>query len=81
MEANNMQNEKKEFIKKFNVVIEDLLDNYEKYSDEEKTQIKELFEKVSDLNKILDKYDIESEVNWSEYWGTVSQHFVTVRYF
>ena len=76
-----MQNEKKEFIKKFNVVIEDLLDNYEKYSDEEKAQIKELFEKVSDLNKILDKYDIESEVNWSEYWGTVSQHFVTVRYF
>jgi predicted methyltransferase len=81
MEANNMQNEKKEFIKKFNVVIEDLLDNYEKYSDEEKAQIKELFEKVADLNKILDKYDVESEVNWSEYWGTVSQYFVTVRYF
>lgn len=76
-----MQNEKKEFIKKFNVVIEDLLDNYEKYSDEEKAQIKELFEKVADLNKILDKYDVESEVNWSEYWGTVSQYFVTVRYF
>ena len=76
-----MQNEKKEFIKKFNVVIEDLLDNYEKYSDKEKAQIKELFEKVADLNKILDKYDVESEVNWSEYWGTVSQYFVTVRYF
>ena len=76
-----MQNEKKEFIKKFNVVIEDLLDNYEMYSDEEKAQIKELFEKVSALNKILDKYDIESEVNWDEYWGTVSQYFVTVRYF
>jgi predicted methyltransferase len=76
-----MQNEKKEFIKKFNVVIEDLLDNYEKYSDEEKAQIKELFEKVADLNKILDKYDVESEVNWSEYWGTVSQYFGTVRYF
>ena len=76
-----MQNEKKEFIKKFNVVIEDLLDNYEKYSDDEKAQIKELFEKVTDLNKILDKYDIESEVDWSEYWGTVSQYFVTVRYF
>ena len=76
-----MQNEKKEFIKKFNVVIEDLLDNYEKYSDEEKAQIKELFEKVADLNKILDKYDVESEVNWSEYWGTVSQYFVPVRYF
>ena len=76
-----MQNEKKDFIKKFNVVIEDLLDNYEKYSDEEKAQIKELFEKVADLNKILDKYDVESEVDWSEYWGTVSQYFVTVRYF
>jgi predicted methyltransferase len=76
-----MKNEKKEFIKKFNVVIEDLLDNYEKYSDEERAQIKELFEKVADLNKILDKYDIESEVNWSEYWGTVSQYFGTVRYF
>ena len=76
-----MQNEKKEFIKKFNVVIEDLLDNYEKYSDDEKAQVKELFEKVSDLNKILDKYDIESEVDWSEYWGTVSQYFGTVRYF
>ena len=76
-----MQNEKKEFIKKFNVVIEDLLDNYEKYSDEEKAKIKELFEKVADLNKILDKYDIESEVDWSEYWGTVSQYFVTVSYF
>ena len=76
-----MKNEKKEFIKKFNVVIEDLLDNYEKYSDEERAQIKDLFEKVADLNKILDKYDIESEVNWSEYWGTVSQYFGTVRYF
>ena len=76
-----MKNEKKEFIKKFNVVIEDLLDNYEKYSDEERAQIKELFDKVADLNKILDKYDIESEVNWSEYWGTVSQYFGTVRYF
>ena len=50
-----MQNEKKDFIKKFNVVIEDLLDNYEKYSDEEKAQINELFEKGADLNKILDK--------------------------
>ena len=76
-----MKNEKKEFIKKFNVVIEDLLDNYEMYSDEEKAQIKELFEKVAELNKLLDKYDIESDVNWGEYWGTVSQYFVSVRYF
>jgi hypothetical protein len=76
-----MKNEKKEFIKKFEVAIEDLLDHYEKYTDEEKAQVKEIFQKVADLNKILDKYDIEANFNWEEYWGTVAQHFVTVRYF
>ena len=29
-----MKNEKKELIKNFKVVIEDLLDNYEKYTEE-----------------------------------------------
>ena len=76
-----MKNEKKEFIKKFDVAIEDLLDNYEKYTDEEKAQVKEDFQKVADLNKILDKYDVETNFNWEKYWGTVSQYFVTVRYF
>jgi hypothetical protein len=81
MEANKMKNEKKEFIKKFDVAIEDLLDNYEKYTDEEKAQVKEVFQKVADLNKILDKYDVETNFDWEKYWGTVSQYFVTVRYF
>ena len=76
-----MKNEKKELIKNFKIVIEDLLDNYEKYTDEEKAQVKEIFQKVADLNKVLDKYDVETNVNWQEYWGTVSQYFVTVRYF
>ena len=76
-----MKNEKKEFIKKFDVAIEDLLDNYEKYTDEEKAQVKEVFQKVADLNKILDKYDVETNINWEEYWDTVSQYFVTVRFF
>ena len=76
-----MKNEKKEFIKKFDVAIEDLLDNYEKYTDEETAQVKEVFQKVADLNKILDKYDVETNFNWEKYWGTVSQYFVTVRYF
>ena len=76
-----MQNEKKEFIKKFNVVIEDLLDNYEKYSDEEKAQVKEIFQKVADLNKILDKYDIETKFNWEEYWTLVGQYFGTACYY
>ena len=70
-----MQNEKKEFIKKFKNVIEDLLDNYEKYTDEEKAQVKEIFQKVADLNTVLDKYDIETKFDWEEYWLMVGKCF------
>lgn len=70
-----MKNEKKELIKNFKIVIEDLLDNYEKYTEEEKAQIKELFDKVSDLNVILDKYDIETEFSWQEYFTAAGRYF------
>ena len=74
-----MKTEKKELIKKFKVVVEDLLDNYEKYTDEEKAQIKDLFKKVADLNTILDKYDIETEFDWTEYLTACSQYFDVLR--
>ena len=67
--------EKKELIKKFKLVIDDLLDNYEKYTDEEKAQILELFKQVSDLNTILDKYDIETEFSWQDYFAAVGKYF------
>ena len=70
-----MKKEKKELIKKFNVVVEDLFDHYEEYTDEEKTKIKELFQMVSDLNVVLDKYDIQTEFNWDEYFNSVSRYF------
>ena len=70
-----MQNEKKELIKGFKVVIEDLLDHYEQYTEEEKNQIKDLFQKVSDLNTILDKYDIETKFSWDEYFTAVGKYF------
>ena len=70
-----MEKEKKVLIKNFKTVIEDLLDNYEKYTEEEKAQIKELFQKVSDLNVILDKYDIETEFSWKEYCDSVGRYF------
>ena len=70
-----MEKEKKALIKNFKTVIEDLLDNYEKYTEEEKVQIKELFQKVSELNAILDKYDIETEFAWQEYFDSVSRYF------
>ena len=67
--------EKKELIKNFKAVIEDLLDNYENYTDAEKAQIKELFQKVSELNAILDKYDIDLEFDWNEYLTACGQYF------
>ena len=70
-----MLKEKKELIKNFNIVIEDLLDHYEQYTEEEKAQIKELFQKVCDLNAILDKYDIETEFDWQEFFDIVSGYF------
>ena len=70
-----MKSEKKTLIKNFKIVIEDLLDNYEKYTDEEKAQIKEIFEKVVALNTILDKYDVEREVYWTEFFNAYGQFF------
>lgn len=70
-----MKKEKKELIKKFNAVIDDLMDNYEKYTDEEKAQIKEIFQKVAELNTVLDKYDIDVNLNWQEYMILYGQYF------
>ena len=75
-----MKKEKKELIKKFKVVIEDLLDNYEEYTDEEKAQVKEIFQKVAELNTILDKYDIDVKFDWEEYYAAYSQYFGMMLY-
>ena len=70
-----MQNEKKELLKKFKTVIDDLMDHYEEYTDEEKAQVKEIFKKVAELNTILDKYDIEVKFDWNEYFTLLGQCF------
>ena len=70
-----MQKEKKELVKNFKVVIEDLLDNYESYTESEKAQIKEVFQKVADLNKVLDKYDVAKESYWSEFLDAYCKFF------
>lgn len=75
-----MKKEKKELVKNFKVVIEDLLDNYEQYTEEEKAQIKEIFQKVVDLNKVLDKYDVVEEVYWTEYLTAYGQFFNPLGY-
>ena len=76
-----MQKEKKELIKNFKVVIEDLLDNYEKYTDEERAQIKEIFQKVAELNTILDKYDVDVKADWQEFLIACGQYFENVRWY
>jgi predicted methyltransferase len=70
-----MKKEKKELLKKFKVVIEDLLDNYEEYTDEEKAKVKEIFQKVAELNTILDKYDLDIKFDWEGYIAACSQYF------
>jgi hypothetical protein len=67
--------EKKDLVKGFKKVIEDIMDNYEKYTDEEKAQVKELFEKASALNTVLDKYDVERKFDWNEYFISVGKYF------
>lgn len=75
-----MAKEKRELIKKFKSVVEDLLDHYEEYTDEEKAQIQDIFQKVAALNKILDKYDIELTIDWQEYFIAAGQYFDTFHY-
>ena len=70
-----MKKEKKELIKNFKAVIEDLLDNYEQYTDEEKEQIKDIFQKAIDLNTILDKYDVEKKAYWAEFCAAYGEYF------
>ena len=70
-----MKNKKKELIKNLKILIEDLLDNYEKYTEEEKLRIRDIFETASALNAILYKYDIETEFCRQEYFDSVSKYF------
>ena len=79
MEETNM--EKKQLLKQFKAVIEDVMDNYEKYTDEEKAQIKDIFQKVAELNTLLDKYDIEVEFDWNEYIVSVSRYFSSTNFY
>lgn len=70
-----MQNEKKELLKNFKIIVDDLMDHYEEYTDEEKAQVKEIFQKATELNTILDKYDIEMKFDWTEYFTLLGQCF------
>ena len=69
---------KKELAKGFKIIIDDLLDNYDKYTDEEKAQIQEIFARTSELNTLLDKYDIKTQFDWNEYFKALGRCFDTM---
>lgn len=67
--------EKKDLVKGFKKVIDDIFDNYEQYTPEEKDLVKALFEKASSLNTVLDKYDVEHKFDWNDYFTSVGKYF------
>ena len=75
-----MKKEKKELIKNFKAIIEDLMDHYEDYTEEERAQIKEIFQKVAALNAVLDKYDTEKKTYWTDFLDAYGQFFHEMRY-
>ena len=75
-----MAKEKKELLKKFKVVVDDLMDHYEEYTDEEKAQVREIFQKAAELNTLLDKYDVDVKIDWDEFFIAAGQYFGTFPY-
>ncbi|MGN1200895.1 MAG: hypothetical protein ACI4R8_01335 [Candidatus Caccovivens sp.] len=61
-----MANTKKELNKQIDLLVEDILDNYDKYSDEDKLRVKNLIEQMTKLNGVLDKYDKKKKSFWNK---------------
>ena len=56
------------------------MDNYENYTEEERAQIKAIFQKVAELNSVLDKYDTEEKPYWTDFLDAYGQFFHEMRY-
>jgi len=52
-----MANTKKDLVKAFQAVVEDILDNYDCYNDSEKQQVQNALQNLNNLNKNLDRHD------------------------
>lgn len=64
-----MSKQSKELKKQFIKLIEDIFDNYDKYSDSEKVAIKNQLIKIQNINSILEKYDTKSKSIWDTIMG------------
>ena len=64
-----MSKQSKELKKQFIKLIEDIFDNYDKYSDSERIAIKNQLIKIQNINSILEKYDTKSKSIWDTIMG------------
>ena len=73
-----MANSKKELVKRSKDLIDDIFDNYDEYTDEEKHRIQSLMNQMSNLNLDLDKYDKQSSKRkslWERFTRAVGDFF------
>ncbi|MBO5776935.1 MAG: hypothetical protein J6V77_04885 [Clostridia bacterium] len=75
-----MKKERRVLLKKFSAVVKDLLDNYDQYTDEEKEQVKSVFQKAVELNTVLDKYDVVEKLYWKEFIDAYGKYFESIKY-
>ena len=61
-----MANEIKQLKKAYIGVIEDIFDNYDKYTNDEKAKVKQQLDHLEKLNDILEKYDTKKKKKWYE---------------
>ena len=75
-----MKKERRVLLKKFSAVVKDLLDNYDQYTDEEKEQVKSVFQRAVELNTVLDKYDVTEKLYWKEFIDAYGKYFESIKY-
>ena len=63
------------------IILDRKINDFDKdLTEEEKAQIKEIFQKVAELNTLLDKYDIDARLDWKEYLSALGKYFETMHY-
>ena len=61
-----MSKQSRELKKQFTKLVDDIFDNYDKYTVEEKSRVKNCFCQLKDLNSLLEKYDKKTKNIWIE---------------
>ncbi|HBO48296.1 MAG TPA: hypothetical protein DD614_00430 [Clostridiales bacterium] len=65
---------KSDLTKSFNKVIDDIMDNYDKYTTQEQTEIEQFFHSAETLNSKLEHYDKKPSL-WEKFKKALSNFF------